>query len=331
MTLHIFNPDTDYALASDRRYFTPPAQVIALRKQLALVPACYACPGDSILLLDDIKNEVDGLPYFGLTQTKGLQILSIRELEERRYEYIDHALQPWGWNRSIRQLLADHLGQNPNLPSEAEIQKLRELSHRRTTIRIHELMSEFVSDEIRIPGELHSVGEAIELYREDRRLFFKAPWSSSGRGIILTDDLEERHVEPWVRGIIKKQGSVMVEKAYNKVLDFATEWWIADSKAEFIGYSVFNASRRGKYHSNVTGSQSELEQLIVKSSRQWNPGIVEGLKTAIERVIAIDYSGPLGVDMLVTDSGAVNPCVELNLRHTMGMLNLPFFLTQTAE
>ena len=31
------------------------------------------------------------------------------------------------------------------------------------------------------------------------------------------------------------------------------------------------------------------------------------------------YVGPVGIDMLADKDGRVNPCVEINLRHTMGM------------
>lgn len=114
----------------------------------------------------------------------------------------------------------------------------------------------------------------------------------------------------------------MMEKAYNRRLDFATEWICENGKARFIGYSVFNVSRRGKYQSNYNGSQSELLSEINRVSGQWTPKYLEAQRAALDVIVAPHYDGPLGIDMLVTDSRAINPCVELNLRHTMGMLNL---------
>lgn len=37
-TLHIFNPDTDFALGYDGDNFTPKANIISLRRRLALLP-----------------------------------------------------------------------------------------------------------------------------------------------------------------------------------------------------------------------------------------------------------------------------------------------------
>lgn len=208
------------------------------------------------------------------------------------------------------------------MPSEEDITNLRNLSHRRTTIAFFRELSSFLDPEIEIPQEITLAEDGISTFRLTHCLFFKAPWSSSGRGVMLTDDLEEKHVAPWLRGIIRRQGSVMMEKAYDRKLDFATEWVCRDNKARFIGYSVFNVSRRGKYQSNRTGSQQELLNVIEGATDRWTPDIIGLQQKAIEKIIAPYYSGPLGIDMLVTDSGAINPCVEINLRHTMGMIEL---------
>lgn len=323
MTLHIFNPDTDYALAANRRYYTPPAHVVAVRRKFALLPARYAEEGDVILLLDKPEDDLQRLPYFGEAQNKGIQIITADELAEFRLNAYDLKISPWGWNKSLKQFLVDVFGQSDILPTDDEIESIRELSHRRTTIDFHLAMSALTSDEIKLPQEIFSVDEAMAAYNSSKNRYFKAPWSSSGRGILLTDDLEPRHVEPWLRGIITRQGSVMMEKAYKRILDFATEWIIYDGRAEFLGYSVFNTSRRGKYHSNVEASQQELLQIIKSKTGKWNDGWIDQLKNTIEAVVGGKYNGPLGIDMLVTDSGNINPCVELNFRRTMGMINIP--------
>ena len=41
-TLHIFNPDTDYALGADTVSYTPTSKVTAMRRELAHVPLAYA-------------------------------------------------------------------------------------------------------------------------------------------------------------------------------------------------------------------------------------------------------------------------------------------------
>ena len=41
---------------------------------------------------------------------------------------------------------------------------------------------------------------------------------------------------------------------------------------------------------------------------------------AIQNVLTDGYEGPLGIDMLVTSQGIIHPCVEINLRNTMGSI-----------
>ena len=94
----------------------------------------------------------------------------------------------------------------------------------------------------------------------------------------------------------------MMERAYIRRLDFATEWQCRDGEASFLGYSVFNVSRRGKYQSNTTGTQDSLLDLIKSATPKWNPAITEKQKSVLEKLIAPFYSGPLGIDMLVTGS-----------------------------
>lgn len=320
--LHIFNPDTDYALASDRRYYTPPAYVTALRKRLALLPALYAREGDSILLLDSPDIPLTSLEYYDICRDKSIDIVSLCDCHDGISSGLELTAEPWGWNRNIRQILCDNFPRLKGIPDKDAIGRLRNLSHRRTTIEFLTYLKESLPNEIEIPVEINNPEVAMQAYRENRSRFFKAPWSSSGRGIILTDDLEPKHVEPWIRGIIRRQGSVMMEKAYWRSLDFATEWRCDRGSVSFLGYSVFETSRRGKYHSNERGSQEDLIGIIRNSCDSDPEEMTELQKRAIEKIIAPKYDGYLGVDMLATHSGAINPCVEINLRHTMGMINL---------
>lgn len=328
----VFNPDTDYALASGRRYYTPPAHVSLLKKRLELLPALYAHPGDIILVEDkanlsipqDLENleNLEKLEKLESLAGRGVAIMDYTEARSNSEIWRTHKPAPWGWNLSIRQFFLDISGGRATVTSEERIERLRELSHRRTTIKFLSLMPEEMRTGISLPTEITDPEVAVKAFENGMPLYFKAPWSSSGRGVILTDDLERKHVEPWVRGIIRRQGSVMMEKAYVRALDFATEWMCEDGKAAFLGLSVFNTSRRGKYHGNVQASQEELNKLISNHIRIDIGDMVQPQKEALETLIAPEYDGPLGIDMLATTEGDVHPCVEINLRHTMGMIGL---------
>ena len=89
-----------------------------------------------------------------------------------------------------------------------------------------------------------------------------------------------------------------------------------NGKAAFLGVSVFEASGRGKYHRNIEAGQLSLWNMIGVLT----PEVIEKQRHALQSVIGSDYDGPLGIDMLVTSAGTLHPCVELNLRHTMGSI-----------
>lgn len=329
-TIHIFNPDTEYALASGRRHYTPPAHIVTLRRELALLPAVYANPEDCILLLDHPAGPLNQLKYASLCASKGLRILLPEEIKEGEnaskesigWHHDAYRFCPWGWNMSIRQQLLDVFGEDAPVPGVEEMSNLRSLAHRRTTIPMLEQLGTRLQLEIELPVEITDVETAMKAYTENPHRFFKAPWSSSGRGILLTDDLEPYHVEPWLRGIIRRQGSVIMEPAYDRAGDFATEWMCEKGTACFLGYSMFVTSRRGKYQHNIAADQSEIKGSIQKLINLDLDMVIQSQAEVIENIIAPYYNGPLGVDMLATSDRNLNPCVEVNLRYTMGMINL---------
>lgn len=50
--------------------------------------------------------------------------------------------------------------------------------------------------------------------------------------------------------------------------------------------------------------------------------MIESQRLAIDSLIAPHYNGPVGIDMFSTVEGDLNPCVEINLRLTMGLAAL---------
>lgn len=62
--------------------------------------------------------------------------------------------------------------------------------------------------------------------------------------------------------------------------------------------------------------------MVSEASGEWSGRIIDAQKTILQSMIAPRYSGPVGIDMLATADGHINPCVEINLRMTMGMVAL---------
>lgn len=318
--LHIFNPETDFALASGNPIYTPPKQILRLKNHLALVPCLYAGKNEGLLLPPGLNpDELPILPYYHLAIKK--QIKFYRDVE-LTFEGVD-TIKPWGWNNSLRNELL-RLGAGENLlPSLESISTLRALSHRRTTIPFNAELNELLGIDAPLPSELKSMEEAQEFIRKNPDCFLKTPWSSSGRGILMAGRLEKRLEMEWLQGAFRRQGSVMGEIRADKSLDFATEWEIRDGESNFIGISIFNTTSGGSYLGNILLNQVELIRIFNQHSHIQLNELVDVQKKVLDHLISPYYAGPLGIDgCALQNSKEIRPCLEINLRHTMGYANL---------
>ena len=323
--LFVFNPEHDFALAVGQGSYTPPAEVIKIRKNYSLLPASFAGNSDFILVPDEINEmEISQLPFYDQVIKKQLKIINRGNLS--KYASQISKIIPWGWDHAIyKDLVANNI--DPSiLPNAEDLDNIRKLSHRRTTIPFRQFLAKELNSEIvNLPRECYSVQEIENFIKTGSIYYFKAPWSSSGRGIVVSDHISKKGLFEWLHGIIRRQGSVIVEPAWNKIFDFATEWEISGGEAKFLGYAVFRTSSRGKYHGNVTASQEQLLHLIKEVVPNFNNDIIEIQNLALNKMISPYYSGPVGIDMLVDTQGNINPCVEINLRFTMGHLSIYHF------
>lgn len=111
----------------------------------------------------------------------------------------------------------------------------------------------------------------------------------------------------------------MAERPWDRTLDFASEWEMtADGEAIFKGLSVFETNESGRYSHNISDSTAALLARIRHIAPTVDDKLFQAQSRALAKVLR-GYVGPVGIDMLADKDGRVNPCVEINLRHTMGM------------
>ena len=127
----------------------------------------------------------------------------------------------------------------------------------------------------------------------------------------------------------------MAEPYYNKVIDFGMEFE-SDGKGNvrYLGLSLFH-TQNGAYTGNVLASETAKEEMM---SRYLSPTLLQTVREEICRRLGLSfngkYCGPFGVDMMVCasqnekgnmrsdDCFLLHPCVEINLRRTMGHVAL---------
>ena len=109
----------------------------------------------------------------------------------------------------------------------------------------------------------------------------------------------------------------------DRLQDFAIECECRDGKTVLTGYSVFDSDFHSQFGTGIVAPMKELHQFLLRQYPSLDP-VAEHVLKALDSIIAPHYDGPLGIDMMFykNENGeiALNPCVEVNLRMTMGMV-----------
>lgn len=314
--LLLFNPSNDMALAAGKSSYTPPKSIQAMETRMAELPRLWAAPGDEVL-----------------TDWSG----SYAALQQRHAAPLVPA--PWGWSLALKQRLLRFGVPAVLMPSDERLREWRELSNRRFAahylqqVLAHAGLSSW-------QGRL--VGSACRYYGQADSFFrdmppraseppcayiFKSPWSSSGRGVVVTS--EPAAVRPRLEGYVRRQGGFVADRFYHKVLDCALEFCLSGrGEARFLGFSVFEADCGGHYLNHYVEPQPQLRARITRSLGFPEAGamldaLVSCHRALLSQLLGGRYEGPLGIDLLVCEEEGMrrlHPCVEINLRMNMGIV-----------
>ena len=119
--------------------------------------------------------------------------------------------------------------------------------------------------------------------------------------------------------IITSQGSVMVEDAFDKAVDFARIYECTGGVCRSLFTSVFVTDGRGAYAGNLLADEatrrSRVEDYVDATLLD---ACDEAVRQAVEERIVPYYNGIVGVDMMASDDGRIMPVVEINVRTAMG-------------
>lgn len=323
MYLHIFNPEHDVALASNLANFTAPHAARELRADLGFLPAFWAKDGDFVLV-DDVNAALVNLRHFK-RYAKDVVFVTLDDLANLPSMDVD----AWGWDHALESELLKGGICSDRLPSESQIETVRALSNRHWTAQY--LLPEIMKVDDQLIGEAFYVQDVKDIFKFEYPYVLKAPWSSSGRGIRYVD-LINSHLEGWTSNVIQKQGGVMLEPYYHKLMDFAMEFESTDEGVLYSGLSLFH-TEHGAYSSNILASENEKLHVIDKYiSPQLLVNVSHRISKVLSGLFRETYRGPFGIDMMIVSDGRnlrLHPCVELNLRRTMGHLALSFNMKDT--
>ena len=323
MRIRYFNPGHETAVNNASPYYTPPANIAAMQEELSFLPAWYADREDKVLV--DRKDEVY---YSYLTEKFSTLAQPVSQNELKLYR--DANVSLWGVSpQAIRYFeeLNKELEINLDIPQWSE-----EYKYLNSRLAARDCLSELINSipllsQAVIPQfytNLDNINRAVNA--SAYQLLAKAPYSSSGRGLLWLPTTGLTRTENQIlHGILKKQGSVSIERVLDKQMDFAMEF-MADGKGNiaFAGYSLFYTNAKGGYEANYIGSQeSIIEQLSEKISLDLLDSVKGKLINILSKKLATLYNGCIGVDMLIyleDNEYKLHPCVEINMRYNMGFL-----------
>lgn len=327
--LYLFNPENDLALAHGGHNYCAPKNVARLRDLGSFLPFWVASKNDYIFCPQ--------INHDWAHKTCEQFDLQGKIFDSSEYPH-DIQPVPWGWSISA----VDHFMRigmpSDYMPDEAAIRRIREISHRHTSVCINRRLGSSGINIPPLPIETSSVQDIDAARQRFGRFIIKAPWSSSGRGIVDSATLADHELKRQAAGIIRHQGGIIIEKHLEKFLDFAMLFTIRDGIVSYKGLSVFFNHRESSYSGNLLAPQDYLLSELTKYVDAGHLNEIQAALTGIlQEIIGMDYNGWFGIDMMVyktNDRDAmIAPCIELNLRMTMGVIALSlskFFLGENA-
>ena len=321
--LHIFNPEHDIALAANLSNFTAPHAGRQLRHDLGYLPAIWATDGYVLVEnVEDAKRDFARLMHRPFDRFVGNHQLA--KLDITRVE-------PWGWDLALRSFLIRYGVEA--VPSEEEIGVIRDLSHRKHAVDLLRALE--MEGTIGQSWLADTIVEVKQALGNCGKLVVKAPWSSSGRGVRFIDNTLNDYQQRWIKNVVAAQGSVVIETYCHKIKDFGMEFE-SDGRGQvrYLGLSLFH-TENGAYMGNILASEDEKMEIISHYiSTDLLVHIQQKICDHLGELYRGRYAGPFGVDMMVArgdDNGQLsmangqyllNPCVEINLRRTMGHVAL---------
>lgn len=319
------------ALASGETNYMAPASARQMASDLALLPMWYAEAGSAVLAPSaynadflKTKSELLGMDVALLTEPE------VADGKDRKFS-------PWGWDPALRKRLMTLGADQTELPSADYMNILREHSHRLQAVKLLPglRLNEYFCGE---SFYLSTLAECSAFVEGREACLLKAPLSGSGKGLNWCKGIFTTFISGWCARVAASQGGVVGEPIYNKVEDFAMEFYAEGGNVRFAGYSLFRTDSNGAYEGNSLVSDQEIETLLCEKIERT---ALLALKSALPSLLSdwlhdSGYQGYLGVDMMLCSFTEppylrIHPCVEINLRMNMGVVARLFYDRYIAD
>lgn len=334
--VYLFNPTCDFAIANGNANWQPNKTLQKMESDLATLPMFFSQKHDVVLV--DKHPDENFIQSFEPLDFELPGFVLKNEIQKNNALLISgiNSLIPWGWSPAAHKLLEPLKPlcspQTLQSPVSQWLPEHREISSRKFAASVLQelalrLPNEWIQQDTQFPKicfSKHDVELAISNWG---KIILKAPWSSSGRGLQPVTKLPV-HEKVWekINAIINDQGFVMAEPLFKKVHDMAFLFELKNRKCAFTGISHFFTNSKGQYEGNwLNGLPEDSDKAVSDFVSKVEQPVIQAIQNCIEKSsMAENYEGTFGVDTLIytADDGKLkmNPCLEINTRHTMGIV-----------
>ncbi len=324
--LHIYNPEHDIVLGKNDVSFTPPKAARLTREQFCHIPSFWAEDGDWVLVEDVICAE-NNLRNAERKCAK-VKFVTFDDLRKLTMKEMPSKVEPWGWDIHIVHRLVKC---NPLfmslVPSNEQLDEIRRMSSREFAAK--EMLPLIVARNDAFIGEARTFNGTImeleEIVKNNGSIVLKSPWSCSGRGVKFIEKELSESEKGWVKNVLDEQGTIMIEPTYNKVLDFAMEFMVDEEyKTSYTGMNIFSTKNGAYLQNNNENEENKTKEI----GKYIDVSLLYIIRDSIIEITSKHfhgkYTGPFGIDMMIVvdaeNKTKVHPCVEMNLRRTMGQI-----------
>lgn len=323
----LFDPTCEMAIANSSPYYHPPQNIVHFSEQLSWLPILLADEADYIISKNEYNDRLASI--FEKLGRK------LPEIVDSGIDYSFNRFVPWGWSpmihhryKNIKKMCGDSFHRMPNSEWSSTVQKYYERAFALDVCKgliDCKLSSIQLLPKTDLPQVVQDMAELEKVLMDKRKIMAKLPLSSSGRGVLKVDVNNFTENERGrVRRMIEMQTYVTVEK----YLDISTEFgmlfsYFSDEGLRFHGFS-FTQTQNGRYNGNLVNQipKNISQELLDEIRQKLVPNIGKVLD---ESGLFNNYNGYFGVDACVyKEQGELklNPCMEINLRMTMGHIAL---------
>ncbi len=346
----VFNADFEASLAMKRAGYTPPKRVRMLIKDLEALPMFLANQDDVILVskmpsalhLSGLKSLGYPIPEFVEFDRGQTSLPKSCSLVGRQIA----TCAPWGWDQQVAELLHP-LSANQLQAGVVFKERVERWAPFASKSWLAERTSQWslglpepwrdlcVMDPP--PLVFEEAAAALTCHQGsvstgERRLVFKAPLGSAGRGAIRVDPLDfDAGSKRWIERTIETQGSVVVEPWYDRVLDLSYLFKVdEDGTPRELGFSRFITDASGRYRGSflapLTRCLPDALRPFVYQAAEESDWLWQTVRTVAQNVSAElargGFKGRAGIDLMIIRDleGQLKLRVplELNPRPTMG-------------